>query len=63
MDDNVYKIARLVGHAFGDGYIHKTKYYFVYTNSSAILHNYVRQLISDIFGDVKFNRYFYWRNT
>ncbi len=45
------RIARLVGHAFSDGYIHTTKFYFIYTNSSSVLHEYVNRMISEEFGD------------
>lgn len=29
-------LARLVGHAFADGHIHKTKNYFIYVNSNKV---------------------------
>ncbi len=45
------RIARLVGHAFGDGYIHTTKFYLIYTNSSNSLHEYITQMISEEFGE------------
>ena len=45
------RIARLVGHAFGDGYIHTTKFYLIYTNSSNSLHEYVTHMVSEEFGD------------
>jgi intein/homing endonuclease len=44
------RIARLVGHAFGDGYIHTTKFYLIYTNSSNSLHEYLTHLVSEEFG-------------
>ena len=44
------RIARLVGHAFGDGYIHTTKFYLIYTNSNNSLHEYVTYLVSEEFG-------------
>ena len=45
------RIARLVGHTFGDGYIHVTKFYLIYTNSNNSLHEYVTRLISEEFGE------------
>ena len=38
-------VARLLGHAFGDGYIHATKYYFIYTNKNKDLTNEVKHLV------------------
>src|SRR2546430_16203499 len=32
-------IPRLIGHSFGDGYIHRAKWYFVYTNNAEELRN------------------------
>ena len=49
-------LARLVGHAFGDGSVHKKKAYFIYTNSNAKLHENVNQLIESQFGVVSQNR-------
>jgi len=46
------RIARLVGHAFGDGYIHTTKLYLIYTNSSSSLLEHIRTVVSEEFGDV-----------
>jgi hypothetical protein len=48
-------IARLIGHAFGDGSIHKTKYYFIYTNSNDVLQRKVKELVIKTFGNVKYN--------
>ncbi len=45
-------IPRLLGHSFGDGYIHKSKLYFVYTNSSKDLLREVNEDIVDEFGAV-----------
>ena len=42
-------VARLLGHAFGDGYIHATKYYFIYTNKSKDLTNEVKTPCDDVF--------------
>lgn len=39
-------LARLVGHALGDGNIHKHKFYFIYTNSNRTL----RRLVIDTIG-------------
>lgn len=47
--------ARLVGHVFGDGYLHKNKKYFIYTNSNKHLHKLVQKLVQKEFGNVKFN--------
>ena len=52
---NEMKIARLVGHVFGDGSIHKTKQYFVYTNSNKKLQQIIQQIIKQVFGKMKFN--------
>ena len=40
------RIARLLGHSFGDGYIHRAKAYFVYTNSSRELLNEVNECVT-----------------
>jgi intein/homing endonuclease len=48
-------IARLIGHVFGDGSIHKTKYYFIYTNSNNVLQQKVKELVIKTFGKVKYN--------
>ncbi len=48
-------IARLVGHAFGDGSIHKHKMYFVYTNSEDSLQESVRQFVNGIFPECSLN--------
>ena len=48
-------IARLVGHVFGDGYIHIRKYYFVYVNSERSLLENVRNIITTLFGEVSLN--------
>jgi hypothetical protein len=45
-------IARLLGHSFGDGYIHKTKSYFVYTNSAKELLTEVSESIARNIGSV-----------
>ena len=45
-------VARLLGHAFGDGYIHATKYYFIYTNKSKDLINEVKDLVMKCFPKV-----------
>ena len=48
-------MARLVGHVFGDGHIHKRKQYFIYTNSNEKLQKIVCQAIQQLFGQIKFN--------
>lgn len=48
-------LARLVGHAFGDGSIHKKKQYFIYTNSNTKLHRNVTNLVQKQFGKVSQN--------
>ena len=45
-------IPRLLGHSFGDGYIHRAKWYFVYTNNAEELHDEVKESVSNIFGRV-----------
>ncbi len=45
-------IPRLLGHSFGDGYIHRAKWYFVYTNKAEELHDEVKESVSNIFGRV-----------
>src|SRR5438445_11856490 len=45
-------IPRLLGHSFGDGYIHRAKWYFVYTNNAEELHDEVKESVSNIFGGV-----------
>jgi hypothetical protein len=45
-------IVRLLGHSFGDGYIHKTKYYFIYTNTAKELLNEVSVNVVETFGNV-----------
>jgi intein/homing endonuclease len=52
---NEIEIARLVGHVFGDGSIHKSKQYFIYTNSNEKLQQVVQQIIEQVFGKIKFN--------
>jgi intein/homing endonuclease len=54
MANNV-DVARLVGHAFGDGSIHNKKHYFVYTNSNETLQKRVRAVVRRVFGNVKYN--------
>jgi hypothetical protein len=51
---NDTEIARLIGHAFGDGSIHQ-KHYFIYTNTCDALHQYVKQTVIKNFGNVKYN--------
>jgi len=46
-------LARLVGHAFGDGNIHKRKFYFIYTNSNRKLREIVKKIIKKEFKEVK----------
>ena len=45
-------IPRLLGHSFGDGYIHRAKWYFEYTNKAEELHDEVKESVSNIFGRV-----------
>jgi intein/homing endonuclease len=49
-------IARLVGHAFGDGSIHNKKQYFIYTNSDENLQQNVKKLVKSSFGIVSLNQ-------
>lgn len=49
------ELARLVGHVFGDGSIHKNKKYFIYTNSTPELQEAVQKIVERQFGEVKFN--------
>lgn len=48
-------LARLVGHAFGDGSIHHSKQYFIYTNSNETLQKRVKGMVNGVFGRVKYN--------
>ena len=45
-------IPRLLGHSFGDGYIHNTKSYFIYTNSAKELLTEVSRNVAEEFGSV-----------
>jgi LAGLIDADG-like domain len=45
-------IARLLGHSFGDGHIHRAKAYFVYTNSCRELLDEVDESVNKEFGAV-----------
>ena len=45
-------ILRLLGHSFGDGYIHKSKSYFIYTNTARELRNEVAGQVTKNFGNV-----------
>ncbi len=45
-------IVRLLGHSFGDGYIHKAKSYFIYTNTAKELLNEVSANVAEAFGNV-----------
>ena len=49
-------IARLIGHAFGDGSIHHKKLYFIYTNSNHGMQLNVKKLVTSQFGRVPLNR-------
>lgn len=48
-------LARLVGHTFADGNIHKNKQYFTYVNSNKQMHIEVQDMITKIFGSVALN--------
>lgn len=48
-------IARLIGHAFADGNIHKNKRYFIYVNSCEKLHEEVHKMVKETFGNVTLN--------
>lgn len=48
-------LARLIGHNFGDGYIHPNKFYFVYVNSSQKLLENIKQTVLKEFRNVKIN--------
>jgi intein/homing endonuclease len=52
---NEIETARLVGHVFGDGSIHKSKQYFIYTNSNEKLQQTIQKIIKKIFRKIKFN--------
>jgi hypothetical protein len=43
---------RLLGHSFGDGYIHKSKSYFIYTNMAKELLMEVSMNVTEAFGSV-----------
>lgn len=45
-------LARLIGHAFGDGNIHKNKRYFSYINSNKQMQREVENIVRNIFGKV-----------
>lgn len=49
-------IASLVGHAFGDGNIHKNKFYFIYTNSNKQLRERVTEIITKEFEKISVNK-------
>jgi len=49
-------IPRLLGHSFGDGYIHINKFYFIYTNTSDTLLRLVGDGIRTQFGTSQFCR-------
>ena len=48
-------LSRLIGHAFGDGSIHKKKEYFIYTNSNVEMQETVTKLVEKQFGKVSQN--------
>ena len=50
---NKIALARLLGHSFGDGNIHRSKHYFIYTNSNKKLQERVKKLVKKEFKDVK----------
>ncbi len=47
-------IPRLLGHSFGDGYIHISKFYFIYTNTSNELLKFVTDEVTSEFDEVSF---------
>lgn len=49
-------IARLIGHAFADGHIHKTKRYFIYVNSNKRMHEHVCSMVRQAFGNVTISK-------
>ena len=49
-------LARLVGHAFGDGNIHKYKFYFIYTNSNEKLRKMITNIIEKEFKKFKITK-------
>ena len=55
MANNLELTSRLLGHAFGDGSIHKKKRYFIYTNSTPELQTEVNDIVTKIFGKVALN--------
>lgn len=48
-------LARLIGHTFADGNIHKNKKYFIYVNSNKQMQIEVQKIIKEIFGEVSLN--------
>jgi hypothetical protein len=48
-------LARLIGHTFADGNIHKNKKYFIYVNSNKQMHIEVQKIVKEIFGNVPLN--------
>ncbi len=48
-------IARLLGYSFGDGNIHRKKYYFIYTNSNTKLMEEVVKIVKEEFPNVVLN--------
>ena len=47
--------ARLIGHVFGDGSIHKRQQYFIYTNSTIELQKEVHQIVKKLYGNFALN--------
>lgn len=52
---NKVLLARLIGHSFADGNIHKNKQYFIYVNSNNDLQNEVKSIVNSLFGNVAMN--------
>ncbi len=55
MANNLDLTSRLLGHAFGDGSIHGSKRYFIYTNATPELQTEVKDIVMRLFGKVSLN--------
>ena len=56
MANKTASLARLIGHTFADGHIHKNKQYFIYVNSNLQMHKEVQRVVKELFGDVSLNK-------
>lgn len=55
MANKRYLTSRLLGHVFGDGSIHKSKKYFIYTNATPELQSEVNETVVSLLGEVPFS--------